>query len=124
MGPVYEDDAHSAPLLASAYRSSLQLANEQGLKTVAFPAISCGVFGYPYAKAAEVGGQRAFLGGRRVWSRSSGQLPSCPLLSRRTLAMSFLLLLACCAPRGRGRVEGDRVCGSGKCLGVHWQNNN
>lgn len=45
VGPVYDNDAASEPLLASAYRSSLQLANERGLKTVAFPAISCGVFG-------------------------------------------------------------------------------
>ncbi len=41
-------------LLASAFRSSLQLATEHGLRTVAFPAISCGVFGYPPEEAAAV----------------------------------------------------------------------
>ncbi len=46
VGPVYQDPQHSAPLLASAYTSSLTLANQHGCKTVAFPAISCGVFGY------------------------------------------------------------------------------
>ncbi|GAX83366.1 hypothetical protein CEUSTIGMA_g10791.t1 [Chlamydomonas eustigma] len=54
VGPIYESDAESAPLLANAYKSSLQLANEHNLKTVAFPAISTGVFGYPKYKAAEV----------------------------------------------------------------------
>lgn len=42
VGPVYNSAAASAPLLESAYRASLQLANARGLKTVAFPAISCG----------------------------------------------------------------------------------
>lgn len=60
VGPVYHSDEESAPLLASAYRSSLQLANQQGLRSIAFPAISCGVFGYPYDKAAEVRGRGGF----------------------------------------------------------------
>lgn len=47
VGPIYDSAEESAPLLASAYRSSLELANGKGLKTVAFPAISCGVYGYP-----------------------------------------------------------------------------
>jgi O-acetyl-ADP-ribose deacetylase (regulator of RNase III) len=54
VGPVYESANVSAPLLASAYRSSLASANEHGLRSVAFPAISCGVFGYPLAEAAAV----------------------------------------------------------------------
>src|SRR5262245_9517894 len=52
VGPVYESPEISAPLLESAYRSSLQLANEHGLRSVAFPAISCGIFGYPLTEAA------------------------------------------------------------------------
>lgn len=52
VGPVFRTEAASAPLLSSAYRSSLQLAREHGLKTVAFPAISCGVYGYPLGAAA------------------------------------------------------------------------
>jgi len=54
VGPVYEDPATSAPLLAAAHRSSLQLAAEHGLRTLAFPAISCGVFGYPLHEAAAI----------------------------------------------------------------------
>lgn len=54
VGPIYEGPQVSAPLLRNAYVNSLKLANEQGLKTVAFPAISCGVYGYPLTEAAEV----------------------------------------------------------------------
>ncbi len=54
VGPIYRDANHSAPLLAAAYRASLQLANKQGLQSVAFPAISCGVFAYPLDEASEL----------------------------------------------------------------------
>lgn len=54
VGPVYRSAAESAPLLAAAYRNSCELAVARGLSTVAFPAISCGVFGYPMEEAAEV----------------------------------------------------------------------
>jgi O-acetyl-ADP-ribose deacetylase (regulator of RNase III) len=54
VGPVYSSAEKSAPLLRSAYRSSLELANQHRLETVAFPAISCGVYGYPADEAAEI----------------------------------------------------------------------
>jgi len=54
VGPVYQSPNASAPLLRSAYRASLALANEKGLASIAFPAISCGVYGYPLAEAAIV----------------------------------------------------------------------
>lgn len=54
VGPVYDSAEASAPLLESAYRSSLRLANERGLRRIAFPAISCGIFGYPLDEAAEI----------------------------------------------------------------------
>jgi O-acetyl-ADP-ribose deacetylase (regulator of RNase III) len=54
-GPVYGQNAgRDAELLASCYRNSLALAVEHGLFTIAFPAISTGIFGYPLEEAAAV----------------------------------------------------------------------
>ncbi len=56
VGPVYrrDDPDGSARLLASAYSSSLALATQHGLTSVAFPSISTGIFGYPVEEAARV----------------------------------------------------------------------
>lgn len=55
VGPVFKEDDPTMPvLLANCYRNSLRLAAEKGLKTVAFPNISTGIFGYPKEKACEV----------------------------------------------------------------------
>ena len=55
VGPVYVDGKHGEPeKLAAAYRNSLELAAENGLKTVAFPSISTGVYGYPPVEAAKI----------------------------------------------------------------------
>ena len=54
VGPVYRTHPNPAQALASAYRSSLALAVEHGLRTIAFPAISCGAFGYPLREAAQI----------------------------------------------------------------------
>jgi len=55
VGPVYRDGAHGEPeSLASCYRRSLEVAVENGLKSVAFSAISCGVYGYPVPDAARI----------------------------------------------------------------------
>jgi O-acetyl-ADP-ribose deacetylase (regulator of RNase III) len=55
VGPVYSLDGKNAPqLLASCYRNSLQLAVRHGIATIAFPAISCGVYGYPAEKACRI----------------------------------------------------------------------
>jgi O-acetyl-ADP-ribose deacetylase (regulator of RNase III) len=55
VGPVYgEQRGKEAELLANCYHNSLTLAVEKNLTSVAFPAISTGVFGYPSEKAAEV----------------------------------------------------------------------
>ncbi|MBM4275277.1 MAG: O-acetyl-ADP-ribose deacetylase [Deltaproteobacteria bacterium] len=55
VGPVYKDGAHGEPqLLASCYRESLKLASANGIKTVAFPSISTGAYGYPINNAARL----------------------------------------------------------------------
>ncbi len=55
VGPVYRDGRHGeAESLRSCYAISLDLAVEKGIKTVAFPAISCGVYGYPIPQAARI----------------------------------------------------------------------
>ncbi len=64
VGPVYHGGTHGeAELLRSCYESSLRLAVENGARSIAFPAISCGVYGYPMAQAAQiaVGAVSAFL---------------------------------------------------------------
>ncbi len=55
VGPVWHGGAYGeAELLASAYRRSLEVAEELGCRTVAFPALSTGIYGYPPEKAAPV----------------------------------------------------------------------
>jgi O-acetyl-ADP-ribose deacetylase (regulator of RNase III) len=55
VGPVWEGgEADEARLLAACYRNCLQLAQQEALATIAFPAISCGVFGYPPNLAAHI----------------------------------------------------------------------
>ena len=54
LGPVYGVDTPSDQLLADCYRNALQLAEEHGIASIAFPAISTGAFGYPLEPAAEI----------------------------------------------------------------------
>ena len=63
VGPVYSGSANDAELLASCYRESLNLSAEKHLRSIAFPAISTGIFGYPRREAAQiaVGEVSAFL---------------------------------------------------------------
>jgi O-acetyl-ADP-ribose deacetylase (regulator of RNase III) len=55
VGPVWRGGSHGeAESLASCYRESLRLAGQNDVRTIAFPAISCGIYGYPIDQAARI----------------------------------------------------------------------
>ena len=54
VGPVFSGKPRDKTLLTGCYQNSLQLAADNNLTSIAFPAISCGVYGYPIAKACKI----------------------------------------------------------------------
>ncbi|SEG85835.1 O-acetyl-ADP-ribose deacetylase (regulator of RNase III), contains Macro domain [Thermomonospora echinospora] len=54
VGPVYSESEDRSALLASCYRESLRVADELGARTVAFPAVSAGIYGWPIRDAARI----------------------------------------------------------------------
>ncbi len=58
VGPIYRDGTRGEPeLLVSCYRRSLELAVANDVRTISFPAISCGIYGYPLADACAIAGR-------------------------------------------------------------------
>jgi O-acetyl-ADP-ribose deacetylase (regulator of RNase III) len=54
VGPVHARSEDRSPLLASCYREALRVADELGVGSIAFPAVSAGIYGWPMADAADV----------------------------------------------------------------------
>ncbi|WZZ55712.1 hypothetical protein YC2023_055819 [Brassica napus] len=55
VGPIYDSAVNPEESLTNSYRNSLRVAKENNIKYIAFPAISCGIYGYPFDEAAVVG---------------------------------------------------------------------
>lgn len=66
LGPVYGRDEPADELLASCYREALRLAEQNGLRSIAFPAISTGAFGYPMEAAARIALETVTTEARRL----------------------------------------------------------
>ena len=84
VGPIWRGgDAEEPRLLARCYRESLERAREKGARTIAFPSISTGAYGYPVAEAARVA-----LGAVQSWVRENAGLEEirCVLFSDAVLA--------------------------------------
>jgi O-acetyl-ADP-ribose deacetylase (regulator of RNase III) len=77
VGPVWQGGgAGEDDLLASCYRTALGLAEAQGLRSIAFPAISCGIYAFPVERAAPL-----------VMRTLKEELPRCPSLARVVFAL-------------------------------------
>lgn len=96
VGPVYRDGQHGEPeRLAACYRNSLALAAENDCKSIAFPCISTGVYGYPIEAAAKiaVGEVREFLThGREVAESAKMEVVFCCFSERDAAVYGKLLI--------------------------------
>ena len=100
VGPVYRDGAHGEPeKLAACYRNSLALAAENGCKSIAFPCISTGVYGYPIEAAAKIAVEEvnAFLAAKNAKdAEEEGACPHAPNGRARTPAAPQMEVIFCC----------------------------
>ena len=101
VGPVYRDGQHGEPeKLAACYRNSLALAAENGCKSIAFPCISTGVYGYPIEDAAKIAVREAkgFLAAKNAKdAEREGACPHAPQSGRaRTPAAPPMEVIFCC----------------------------
>jgi O-acetyl-ADP-ribose deacetylase (regulator of RNase III) len=71
VGPIYSGSSEDPKLLASCYQNSLKLAQSNHVKTIAFPAISCGVYGYPIPDATRI-----------AVDTTMEILPQCPVIEK------------------------------------------
>ena len=54
VGPIYRNERYPASMLKAAYKNSCELALENNCKSISFPALSCGAYGYPHEEAAKI----------------------------------------------------------------------
>ena len=94
VGPRYGSDPEPETLLASAYRASLELAIVNDCRSLAFPAISCGIYGYPLDQAASIA------------------LENCGRSEYRALDIRFFLFGEAVMAAWSGALEGLESCGS------------
>ena len=100
VGPVYRDGQHGEPeKLAACYRNSLALAVENGCKSIAFPCISTGIYGYPIEVAAKIAVRevREFLAAKNAKDAEwEGRAPSRPQDGRAVVPRPPMEVIFCC----------------------------
>ena len=100
VGPIYRDGQHGEPeKLAACYHNSLALAAENGCKSIVFPCISTGVFGYPIEDAAKIAVREAreFLAAKNAKDAEwEGAYPHAPNGRARSSAAPSMEVIFCC----------------------------
>jgi O-acetyl-ADP-ribose deacetylase (regulator of RNase III) len=76
VGPIYSGSPEDPKLLANCYQNSFKLAQSHNARTIAFPAISCGVYGYPVADACKI-----------AVDTTLEMLPQCPIIEKVTFML-------------------------------------
>ena len=109
VGPVYRDGQHGEPeKLAACYRNSLALAAENGCKSIAFPCISTGIYGYPKEDAAKIAVREVgeFLAAKNAKDAERAKEESG---RARTPAAPLMEVILCCFSERDKRVYDDLI---------------